>query len=192
MGAMLENLGSQLATMSGGLSFAHPTWDLFLLLFLVVGTLLFGFALGRDRIMVIMIAMYMALVAASHVPWGAANMTAVVSFDGGFALRVGVFVSLFVVLFLLLTRSALHYAMAGFRTFGSWWESLLLALMQTGLTASVFMSFCPANFIASRFSPLTRSVFISAWGQFIWVLLPIVVLLIIGQSENRVRERYDR
>ena len=38
------------------LNFASPTWDLFIILFFVVVSLLYGMSLGRDRILAIIVA----------------------------------------------------------------------------------------------------------------------------------------
>ena len=46
----------------------NPSWDLFIALFFVIGALLYGFSLGRDRIIVIMVSIFMALAVVDAMP----------------------------------------------------------------------------------------------------------------------------
>lgn len=186
---MLGAVGKQLTDFSARLSFANPTWDLFVLVFFVVGALVYGFSLGRDRIIMIMVALYMALVAVTNLPF-VPQFGARIALDNGFAIRVGTFVGLFVILFFMLTRSALNHALSGNGALGTWWHVLFLSFVQVGMLISVVMSFLPL-FWLGKLAPLTRTVFVSPWGKFLWVLMPIFGLLLIGISNERNARRYD-
>ncbi len=172
------------------ISWSNPTWDLFIVVFLLVGTLIYGFSLGRDRIIMIMVAVYIALVASSHLPY-VPNFGSSVASSNGFIIKMSAFLGLFTVLFFMLTRSALNHAIAGSGALGSWWHVLILAFLQVGMLVSVVLSFLPQEWL-SHLSQFTQTVFASPWGKFTWVVLPIFGLLIVGISTDRSSGRnYD-
>ncbi len=162
------------------LSWSHPSWDLFILLFLVVGTLVYGFSLGRGRTIMIMVAVYMA-VAAVHTLPPLPSFGATVQLTNGFAFRIGTFVGLFAILFFMLTRSALNHALSSDGPMGSWWHVIVLSFLQVGMLISVIMSFLPTLWL-SKISPFLQIIFASPWGAFAWVVAPIFGLLIVGIS----------
>ncbi|OGH61740.1 MAG: hypothetical protein A2848_03450 [Candidatus Magasanikbacteria bacterium RIFCSPHIGHO2_01_FULL_50_8] len=187
---MLSNLGIQFSEFTQRVSWSNPTWDLFIVVFLLVGTLIYGFSMGRDRIIMIMVAVYMALVAVTNLPY-VPQFGASVSLSNGFILKIGTFLGLFAILFFMLTRSALNHAIGGNGALGKWWHVLILSFLQVGMLISVVMSFLPAVWLEGL-AALTRTVFVSAWGKFGWSLLPIFGLLVIGMSNERDRSNsYD-
>lgn len=171
------------------LSWSHPSWDLFVLLFLLIGTLIYGFSLGRGRIIMIMVAVYMAVVAVNTLPV-IPQIGAVVQLSNGFVLRVGTFLGLFAILFFMLTRSALNHALDTNSPLGRWWHVLLLSFVQVGMLISVVMSFFPPAWL-DKMSLFIRVVFASPWGKFSWVVAPIFGLLIVGLSIEKSSSRYD-
>ena len=147
-------------------------------------------SMGRDRIIMIMVAVYMALVAVTNLPY-VPQFGASVSLSNGFILKIGTFLGLFAILFFMLTRSALNHAIGGNGALGKWWHVLILSFLQVGMLISVVMSFLPAVWLEGL-AALTRTVFVSAWGKFGWSLLPIFGLLVIGMSNERDRSNsYD-
>ncbi len=188
----MSSIREQFREFISGLSWSHPTWDLFIVVFLVVGTLLYGFSLGRNRIVMIMVALYMALVSVMYFPL-VTLQTGDVLLTHGFVIKISTFLGLFAVLFFMLTRSALNHMMIGENTFGRWWHIIILSFLQVGMLISVVMSFLPPAWIL-HVSELTRITFVSAWGKFVWVVLPIVGLTIVGISSQRdyMGPRFER
>ncbi len=178
----------QLSEFAGRISWSNPTWDLFIVVFLLVGTLIYGFSMGRDRIIMVMVAVYMALVAATHLPF-VPNFGASVALSNGFMIKISTFLGLFVILFFMLTRSALSYAISNNGSDGKWWHILILAFFQVGMLISVVLSFLPLNWL-SHLSGLSQTIFVSPWGKFAWTLLPIFGLLIVGVSSDSSRRQY--
>lgn len=185
---MFESLGPQFSEFVQGLSWSNPTWDLFIIVFLLIGTLIYGFSMGRDRIIIIMVAVYMALVAVTQLPH-VPQFDAAVSLSNGFILKISTFLGLFGVLFFMLTRSALNHAISSNGGMGKWWHVLLLSFLQVGMLISVVMGFLPAEWFG-KLTHLTQTIFVSPWGRFVWSLLPIFGLLIVGISIERQRS-YD-
>lgn len=179
----------QFSDFAHNLSWSHPSWDLFILVFLLIGTLIYGFSMGRDRIIMIMVAVYMALVAATHLPY-VPHFGASVALNNGFIIKISTFLGLFVILFFMLTRSALNHAITGNGSLGRWWHVLILAFLQVGMLISVVLGFLPNEWLA-HLSAFIQTVFVSPWGKFTWVLLPIFGLLIVGISNEHSRGIYE-
>ena len=182
-------IAAQFSEFARNISWSHPTWDLFIVVFLLVGTLIYGFSMGRDRIIMIMVAVYIALVAATHLPYSP-QFGASLPITNGFFVKISTFLGLFVVLFFMLTRSALNHAIAGSGALGRWWHILLLAFLQVGMLISVVLGFLPGEWL-THLSLLTQTIFVSPWGKFAWVLIPIFGLLIVGISNDNARATYD-
>ena len=83
------------------LNFSSPTWDLFIFLFFIVFSLLYGFSLGRDRIIAIIVSIYMALAVVSAAPFLTVleGRTVQVAIGSYFAFRVTLFLGVFLLIF---------------------------------------------------------------------------------------------
>jgi hypothetical protein len=94
------------------LNWANPSWDVFIYLFFLVGALLYGLSLGRDRIIVILVSIYMALAVVSNTPiLNSINFS--LKINENYVMTITYFVGLFVALFFLLSRCALLRTIGG-------------------------------------------------------------------------------
>ncbi|MBI4458026.1 hypothetical protein HY633_03630 [Candidatus Uhrbacteria bacterium] len=162
-------------------NWASPTWDLFIVLFFIVTVFLYGMSLGRDRIIVILVSVYMALAVVSNAPF-LGRLQADININQYFAFKVTTFLGIFILLFFLLSRSAL------LRTFGnlaagSWWQVMVFSAFHVGLLVSITLSFLPPDAIG-HLAPLTKQVFASETGKFAWVVLPIVGMVMLRGNEK--------
>ncbi|MDD5726743.1 MAG: hypothetical protein PHC53_05080 [Patescibacteria group bacterium] len=164
----------QIASFLAGINWAAPSWDLFIFLFFIVGSLLYGFSLGRDRIIVILVSVYMALAVVGNAPI-INQLNVAFNINDNIVLRISFFLSIFVVLFFLLSRSALLKTIGESSASGAWWQVILFSILQVGLLISITMSFLPSEMLQS-FSQFTRDFFISDIGKSCWLILPIVVM----------------
>jgi len=160
----------------GSINWANPTWDLFIVLFFVVGALLYGLSLGRDRVVIILVSIYMALAVVSNAPY-LRDFNAELTINQGFVLRIGFFLGIFLVLFFLLSRSALLKILGG-EGGGSWWQVIILSFLQCGLIISVILSFLPEETL-NNLTPFIKQSFVSDAAKFSWLVLPIIMMAII-------------
>lgn len=169
------------------LNFSSPTWDLFIFLFFVVFSLLYGFSLGRDRIIAIIVSIYMALAVVSAAPFltSLEGQTVHVAIGPYFAFRVTLFLGVFLLIFFFLSRSAVMGTLGSVDSQGRLWEVILFSFLHVGLLISVTLSFLP-KIITDQFAFLTRMVFLSEIGKFVWVVLPIAAMVLVR------RPRMDR
>ncbi len=167
------------------INWATPTWDLFILIFFIVGAFLYGFSLGRDRVIVILVSIYMALAVINTAPYlnVLSGKDISINFGPNFAFKVTLFLGVFVALFFLLSRSALSRALGSDST-GSWWQVILFSFLHTGLLISVILSFLPTQ-AAENLLPVTQKIFISDLAKFLWITTPIAAMILFkGRSEE--------
>ena len=137
----------------------NPSWDVFIVLFFVVASLLYGLSLGRDRIIIILVSIYMALAVVQALP----DFVLKITLNQQVAFQITAFISIFLVLFFLTSRSALmrtlgHNASDG----GGWIQTMIFSLLHVGLLICITMSFLP-NDLLNKFAPLTKQIFTGEW-----------------------------
>lgn len=171
-------------------NWSQPSWDLFIILFFIIAGFLYGLSLGRDRIIVILVAIYMALAVVNTAPY-LANVTTEVGISSLFAFKISAFVASFIALFFLLSRSALLSTIASSDSRGPWWQVLLFSFLHVGLLTAITLSFLPPTAL-DKLAPLTRALFASQSAEFLWVLAPIVAMVVIkGGAADRKKFKYD-
>ncbi|MBI3956925.1 MAG: hypothetical protein HY340_02950 [Candidatus Kerfeldbacteria bacterium] len=183
---MLQLLAVPLAASTDFLQtidWTKPTWDLFIVLFFVVGAFLYGMSLGRDRIAVIMVAIYMALAVMKSAPDR-------IVVNDQFAIQISAFLGVFILLFFLLSRSALLRTIATVDSRGSWWQVFVFSVLHVGLLISVTLSFLPESAV-ERFTPFTRQVFTGEIGGFAWVVAPILFMMLVRGGGKEKKYKYD-
>ena len=156
----------------------NPSWDLFIVLFFIVASLIYGISLGRDRIIVILVAIYMSLAIVNYIPF-LSTFNANISVNDAFALRVSVFLGIFIILFFFLAHSALIRTLGHGATQGKLWQVMIFSFLHVGLLISVTLSFFPTE-LADVLSPLTQMFFVSDIARAVWVLLPVMVMALFG------------
>jgi hypothetical protein len=156
-----------------------PSWDLFILLFWLVASVLFAFAAGRGRMLLILVSTYMAQLLVIKAPFLANLVSDKVSVASGTFAQLGAFVILFLIFFIFLGRYAFRSTMDG-RQILALPFTLVFTVLQVGLLINIIISYLP-DYIQNSFSPLISFLFLHPNAGFIWLLLPIVFLIIIGR-----------
>jgi hypothetical protein len=173
-------VATDIAKFLSSINWAAPTWDLFIVLFFIVTVFLYGMSLGRDRIIIILVSIYMALAVVSNAPF-LGKLHADINLNQFFAFKITTFLGLFVLLFFLLSRSAL------LRTFGSlaagtWWQVLVFSVFHVGLLVSITLSFLPADAVG-HLAPLTQQMFASEGAKFLWIVAPILAMAMLKAGD---------
>ncbi|MFH1171177.1 MAG: hypothetical protein V1778_01385 [bacterium] len=163
------------------IDWSKPSWDLVIVLFIVVGALLYGSALGRDRIMVNMVALYMAIAVMKSIP-------ASVTLWNGFIIQLSAFVVLIALFAFLLSRSALQRTIASTDTRGPWWQTFIYSILQIGLFVSVVLSLLPKSSLA-HLQLTTQQIFIGSAG-FAWIIAPILIMAALGGGAKQKDKKY--
>ncbi len=176
----------QIVSFITSLNWSNPTWDIFILLFFIVGALLYGLSLGRDRVIVILVAIYMALAVVTNAP-ALSSLNVSLHLNENYVLQVSIFLGIFVVVFFLLSRSALLKTLGGSDAPGSWWQTIVFSMLQVGLLISVTLNFLPPT-ITQGLTQVTKNIFMSNYGRSAWLILPIVFMVIAPKGKHEAGE----
>ncbi|PIY96796.1 MAG: hypothetical protein COY66_03050 [Candidatus Kerfeldbacteria bacterium CG_4_10_14_0_8_um_filter_42_10] len=187
---IFATVAANTGTWIANFDWSKPTWDMFIILFFVVAALLYGMSLGRDRIIVILVSIYMALAVVNTAPY-INDVNTEVGINQFFVVRITAFVAIFVFLFFLLSRSALLATVASSDDRGKWWQVIVFSILHVGLLISITLSFLPES-AAGHLAPSTQTIFVSEVGRFIWIVAPILLMILLkGGASNKKKFKYD-
>jgi len=165
---------------------AASGWDIFIILIFFVGVLIYGFFLGRNRMIVLLLGSYFSWAITQMLPWS--RLTSVAWLGLGKtpspSLKMLVFLGLVLVFYFLIPRSVLSSPLRiRKRGEASWLQLFLLSVVQIGFVVSVLVSFLPNDVIATL-APVIKKIFIGGDAQFVWVLLPILALVLMRRQKK--------
>ena len=171
-------MGSQYTSLLHSVNFGNPSWDAFIFFFWIAGGIIYSFASGRGRSMSILVAVYMSELLVIQAPF---LSTALGQQFGGivYLSRLITFLVLFGLFFMILSRFVFRTAVDS-RGITSWFFALVFAFLQVGFLISVILSFLPQD-IKDSFAPLVKFIFLNSTAQFVWLLLPIAFLIVVGR-----------
>jgi len=166
-------------------NFHNPSWDAFIFFAWIIVSIIYSFSAGKGRIISILVSVYMAELLVIQAPF----LSSALGDKFGLAVylaRLITFLVLFGFFFLILSRFVFRTSVEN-RGFGSWIYSLIFAFLQVGFLISVILSFLPPD-SKNNFAPLVKFVFVSDTAVFVWLLLPIAFLVLIGRhiSDHRL------
>lgn len=163
------------------INWTQPSWDLFIVLLFIVSAFLYGLSLGRDRILVIITSIYMALAIVNTAPY-MDSFSLNITLGDGSVFKVTVFFGVLLIIFFLLGRTALVGTFAGDR-YGKWWHALVFSFFHTGLIISIVLQYLPQEFLDQLSEPM-RNYFISDPAKFFWLVAPIFSMAMVGDKGN--------
>ena len=82
-------------------------------------------------------------------------------------------------MFFLLWRSDILRGLAYER--GSWWQSVLLVILQIGLLVSIGLFLAPSSVLAGLPREVSQ-IFVSDVGRTIWLMAPLAFLAFLGRG----------
>ncbi len=155
-----------------------PSWDLFIILGWLVASVMYAFAAGRGRIMSVLVSVYMSKLLVIEAPFLGVTIGQRLNVNQSLQQLV-TFVILFLLLFMFLARYAFRSA-SDSRHAASFVFTLVFAMLQIGLLANIIIGFLPEQTMLSL-SPLVRFIFVDRPANFIWLLLPIAYIVVLGK-----------
>jgi len=156
-----------------------PSWDLFILLAWAGGSVFYAFSAGRGRIISLLMSLYIAKLLVLQAPWLTSAINNKLPGSLGGLQELVSFLLIFIVLFVFLGRYAFRTSADG-RHFGSIIFGVLFSFLQLGLLISTILTYL--SHTGSTFSPLVTFLFLAPSAGFIWTILPLVFLIILGRS----------
>ena len=166
-------------TLVHNFNWGAPSWDLFILLGWAVASLFYAFAAGRGRIISLLMSLYIAKLLVLEAPWLTSAVNGKLSGSLAGFQELITFLIIFIILFIFLGRYAFRTSADG-RHFGSIAFGTVFSFLQIGLLISTVLSYITAT--GKLFSPLITIIFLSNYSGFIWTLLPLGFLILLGRS----------
>jgi hypothetical protein len=159
--------------------------DWLLALIFLVAAFVYGLSMGRNRLVIVMLGVYFSYILTRAIPWKELSFIGVKETPGS-TVQIFVFLALVVGFYFLLPHSAFRAVvkLQGRRR-TSWWQVLILGILQIGLILELVVTFLPAKNVAAL-SPLAQTIFIGPLVQFLWLLLPILVLMFLRTRQYEV------
>lgn len=156
-----------------------PSWDLFIFLFWLVVSVFYTFAAGRGRIINILVSVYMAKLLTLEAPFMSAAIKASLPESLLALQQLIVFAVLFLLLFTFMGRYVFKTS-ADHRKMASMVYGLVFSVLQIGLLINTILSLLPPD-VKNSFSPLIQTLFIKGPAPFIWLIVPLVYLVLLGR-----------
>jgi hypothetical protein len=160
------------------------SWDLLILLICVSAIFSYGLTSGRGRMVSLILSTYFSLILISFFPWTAAS-----GWFGGKeplspSFKAFLFLAAALALSFLMPRSILGSGLGKRAIRGSWFYLILFSVCEAGLLAAIVLSFLPAKIVADL-NPLIKEFFVGEVARFLWIALPILVLILLkpGRAE---------
>lgn len=175
-----------------GLDVNTPSWDLFIFLFFIIATFVYGFTLGRSRIMVLLVSTYMALavIHAATLPggilgpdFGATAGSLTVGSSPFFIVQITAFVGMMLLIFFFLSNSALRRAFAAADIQGKVWQIIAFSLLHAGLLVASVLSFVPPE-RRDALLGITQGMFATDTALFFWTIAPIIVMMFVKDPDD--------
>lgn len=167
------------------IDWAMPAWDFIIIIFFVAVAFAYGLLFRKDRITSVLVSIYMALAVVNTAPY--INSFSVKNLGAGsnFTFKLIIFLVIFIGLFFILARGSLLRSL-GFSLGGRKWQVIIFSFLSAGLLLSVIFSFLPLG-AAGNLLPLTKKIFTSELGRFLWITTPIVAMVLFKGGGGRGR-----
>lgn len=170
---------SNFSDLAQSFNWHSPSWDLFILLFWVVASAIYAFSAGSGRILTILVSVYMAQLLVIEMPFLSQAVSERVDIATGTLQQLAAFGVLFILLFIFLSRYAFKTSIDG-RKFMAIGFGLVFAFLQVGLLINIIIGYLPVD-IQNNFSPLITLIFLHPNSNFVWLVLPVVFLIVLGR-----------
>jgi len=154
------------------------TWDILLFIGLLILGMIYGFTVGRDRAVTMLLSTYLALAVVTNAPI-LSRLSVSLNTNKSAEFQLAWFLGVFFLIFGILWRSHLLKNLAQDK--GAWWETAIFSVVQVGLLVSIGMFLLPYE-TTSKLSPFFQEAFSGEIGRSFWLLAPIPLLFVIGRE----------
>jgi hypothetical protein len=169
---------SQAGSMVHSFDWKTPSWDLFVFLFWAVASIFYAFSAGRGRIIGLLMSLYITKLLVLQAPWLATAINQKFPSTLSSLQQLITFLIIFILIFILLSRYAFHTS-ADRGHLASIPFALIFSVLQVGLLINTVLGYLALS--GQTFSPLVTTIFLSANANFIWLILPLLFLILLGR-----------
>lgn len=170
---------STVTELSRTFAWNQPSWDLFIFGAWAMGSVLYAFTAGRGRIINILMSVYIAKLLVYEAPFLSSVITKNLPSSLFSLQQLATFVLMFLILFMFLGRYAFRTSVDG-RQAGALVFGLIFSVLQIGLLINTILGFLP-SVTQTAFHPLIHFIFLDRPASFIWLVLPLAFLILLGR-----------
>ncbi len=170
---------SAVSDMARAFSWNQPSWDLFIIAAWGFGSVLYAFTAGRGRIINILMSVYIAKLLVYEAPFLSGMVTKNLPSSLLSLQQLAAFAVMFLILFMFLGRYAFRTSVDG-RQAGALIFGVLFSVLQIGLLINTILVFLPLT-TQESFHPLIQFLFLDKPASFVWLMLPLAFLILLGR-----------
>jgi len=157
---------------------SNPTWDILLLLFFFFAVFVYGLVVGRNRMIVLLMASYPAALINEYLPYPQQFLQRLNTLQILF-LKSFVFFVLVLFVFWILNKAGFSRKEISKKTS----QVIFLSFLNVGFWANIIFAYVlKISEEVVKLAPLTKLLFGSIPSHFIWLLLPILALYWFGKD----------
>jgi len=160
-------------------------WDLFILLIFLIAVLVYGFFLGRNRLIVLLLSSYFSWIICQSIPWIKLSTFGWLKIEDGpsASLEIIIFLGLIILFYFFIPRSVLSSSLRiKKRGEANWWQLFLLSVVQVGLLIMAILSFLDYQ-DASNLGSIIKKIFVGPEAKFVWLILPIFAVVLMRRKK---------
>ncbi len=158
---------------TGSIGLSRLNYGWLIILFFVFSIFLVGLSLGRSRILLLLICLYVAAFLESHFIYFD-KLLEMMKGRPEFWLHIGLFWVIFIIGLAILNRSALKQSLTLRET--SFFPIALIAVLAIGFLASLMAAYLPPEIVNNLPAGVVK-LFGTKNAQFWWALAPLIILL---------------
>jgi hypothetical protein len=167
------------------IDWSMPAWDFLIIAFFLIVAFAYGSLFRKDRVASVLVSIYMALAIVNTAPYINSFSVKNSGVGSNFTLKLIIFLIIFIGLFFVLARGSFLRSL-GFSLGGKKWQVIIFSFLSAGLLLSIIFSFIPSE-ASKNLLPLTKKIFISDLGKFLWITTPIVAMVLFKSRSGRGR-----
>ncbi len=158
---------------------SNPTWDILLLLFFFFAVFVYGLVVGRNKMVVLLLASYPAALLNEYLPYYSQKFLERLNIFQVLFLRAFVFFVLILFVFWILNKVGFSRKEISKKT----GHVIFLSFLNVGFWANIIFGYVlKLSEEAVKLAPLTQLMFGSVLSHFIWLFLPILALYWLGRN----------
>ena len=157
---------------------SNPTWDVLLILFFFFAAFVYGLVVGRNRMIVLLLASYPAALINEYLPYPQQFLERFNTLQILF-LKSFVFFILVLFVFWIFSKAGFSRKEISKKTV----QVIFLSILNVGFWANIMFDYAlKLSGETVKLAPLTKLVFGSIPAHFIWLFLPILALYWFGKD----------
>lgn len=158
-------------------------YDWLIIFFFVFAILLVAFSLGRSRMLLALLSLYVAAFLEPHFVYFDKLRETIKNVPNHW-LHVGLFLLIYAIVFGVINRSVLKHRLILAES--SIFAVVLIAIVEMGFLAAILFSYFPPELL-ERVPPKLIPYFATKTAQFWWAIVPILVLL-FSKKKPEIRQ----